>query len=493
MAETLQLQAGNQPVPKIPVGETGTIGLKEINGVILEESRRDLQFPMAAKTFKKMGNDAIIASGLSLFEVMISRTNWVVKEPPSASELCKKQAQYLRQCQDDMEHSWYSFIKEAVSFYTYGFSVHEIVLRKRRHKDGSKYDDNLYGIRKLPIRSQDTIERWEFSEDGRELKGVWQDPNLIVDFFNSYYWTSGKSADKKLDKKFLRRNKFLLFTADSTRGNPQGKSPLLKCYYAWKYRTAIEEQEAIGVTRDLGGIPRFKIPSRYLANDASEEEKATTKAYTEIGKNIQSNEQAYVIVPSDRDESGELMFDFDLISSTGAKQYDTGAIISRYNNTILQALWADVLQMGQSGVGSYSLSDTKTSLVTMAVQDKLIGMRETLKELRDTLFRQNGWSLEGDLPYWDFEELESQDLDALSKAVQRIVAVGAVEVDREILNITRTALGAKPIDAEEEPRTQYLPAKESKSGAGMESGLPSGTGDATGNSGNSSTSNKENT
>ena len=488
-AESLDLSTGSESVPRIPFSETGAIGLKQINGQILEESRRELTYPQAAKTFKTMSRDATIASGLDLFQMMMSRVKWTVHVPQDASEDIKKKARFLAQVQEDMEHSWYSFIKEAVSFYTYGFAPHEIVLRRRLKSNGSKYDDGLVGIKKLPIRSQDTISRCEFSEDGRNFLGFWQNPKGILDFYGGFNGGKASSADEV----FLRKNKLLIFTCDSGRGNPMGSSPLLKCYYAWKYRTKIEEHEAVSLSRDLNGIPRFKIPSEYLSEQASDDKKAAAAAYMQIGRNIQSNEQASVVVPSDRDDKGNLIFEFDLVTSSGSNRFDTNAIIGRYNSIILQSLWADILQMGQgSSTGSYSLSDTKRGLVVMAVEDKLMGMQETLKELRDMLFKMNGWDLEGELPYWQFEEVQETDLDVLSKAVQRYAATGAIELDREVLNITRQSIGAKPHNIDEEPLEDYLPEKTSNSGAGMAEGLNSGTGSAAGSSGDSSTANTEN-
>jgi len=487
-AESLDLSTGSESVPRIPYSETGGIGLKQINGMILEESRRELQYPQAAKTFKTMSRDATIASGLDLFQMMMSRVKWTVHVPQDASEDIKKKAIFLKQVQEDMEHSWYAFMKEAVSFYTYGFAPHEIVLRKRLKVNGSKYDDGLVGVRKLPIRSQDTISRCEFSEDGRTFLGFWQNPKGILDFYGGF--NGGKAYS--VDEVFLRKSKILNFTCDSSRGNPMGTSPLLKCYYAWKYRTKIEEHEAVSLSRDLNGIPRFKIPSEYLSEGASADKKAAAEAYMQIGRNIQSNEQASVVVPSDRDEKGNLIFEFDLVTSSGSNRFDTNSIIGRYNSIILQSLWADILQMGQSSVGSFSLSDTKRGLVIMAVEDKLMGMQETLKELRDLLFKMNGWDLQGELPYWQYEEVQETDLDVLSKAIQRYAATGAIELDREVLNITRQSVGAKPHAIDEEPLEEYLPEKTSNSGAGMAEGLNSGTGSASGGSGDSSTANTEN-
>ena len=487
-AESLDLSTGSESVPRIPYSETGGIGLKQINGMILEESRRELQYPQAAKTFKTMSRDATIASGLDLFQMMMSRVKWSVHVPQDASEDIKKKAVFLKQVQEDMEHSWYAFMKEAVSFYTYGFAPHEIVLRKRLKINGSKYDDGLVGVRKLPIRSQDTISRCEFSEDGRTFLGFWQNPKGILDFYGGF--NGGRASS--MDEVFLRKNKILNFTCDSNRGNPLGTSPLLKCYYAWKYRTKIEEHEAISLSRDLNGIPHFMIPSEYLSEGASDDKKAAAEAYMQIGRNIQSNEQASLTTPSDRDEKGNLLFDFSLVSSGGSNRFDTNSIIGRYNSIILQSLWADILQMGQSSVGSFSLSDTKRGLVIMAVEDKLMGMQETLKELRDLLFKMNGWDLQGELPYWQYEEVQETDLDVLSKAIQRYAATGAIELDREVLNITRQSVGAKPHAIDEEPLEEYLPEKTSNSGAGMAEGLNSGTGSASGGSGDSSTANTEN-
>jgi len=47
-------------------------------------------------------------------------------------------------------------------------------LRGLTYEAGSSYNDNKIGIKKLPVRSQDTITRWVFSDDGRDLVGLEQ-------------------------------------------------------------------------------------------------------------------------------------------------------------------------------------------------------------------------------------------------------------------------------------------------------------------------------
>ena len=62
-----------------------------------------------------------------------------------------------------------------------GFSVHEIVLRRRLKSKGSKYNDGYIGIKALPIRSQNTIiNGFLYSDDGRKVVAIRQYLNKIA-------------------------------------------------------------------------------------------------------------------------------------------------------------------------------------------------------------------------------------------------------------------------------------------------------------------------
>lgn len=242
--ETQGLQTGDATAPRIRLGEVGTTGLKLSNKQILEESREELRWPRAIKTYKDMGKDATISSAINLFKMMVSRIEWDVEPPKNSTEEQEKKAAFIKQCMNDMEHSWFEFIQNASSSYTYGFSVHEKVYRRRTRESGSKYSDGLIGWRKLPIRSQDTISGWVFSDDGRELLEVEQDLSTV-----SHYGRYNSLAQKNGNSIKIPRKKFLLFRVNPERDNPEGNSLLKTVYLSWKYRTAIEEQEAIGIVR----------------------------------------------------------------------------------------------------------------------------------------------------------------------------------------------------------------------------------------------------
>lgn len=455
-----ELEADDVSAPRVRLTEVGYTGLHVSNGVILEEAKKELRFPKNVETYKKMAMDTTLSSAIGLYEMMIARVTWKCEPPEDATETEKAKAAFINTCMHDMEHSWFDFIKEVSSMFTFGFSVHEKVFRQRLRRTGSRYNDGLIGLRKLPIRSQDTISKWLFSDNGRELVGVEQNIEGVEDF---YRYTALK--DTKVE---LPRNKFLLFRTNVKRDNPEGTSPLKACYQSWKWRTTLQEHEAIGVSREMRGVPVFGIHPKYMNPDASPEDKAVYEQFKQIGTNLHNNEQSCVIYPLAYDpDSRQPLFTFDLKSITGTKGYDTGAIIQRYNNEMLMAWYADLLKMGQEKVGSFSLAGAKTNILAMAIEHRLKEIQTVLNtDLIPQLFALNKWADER-LPQFVFDDLDEVDLDEFSKAIQRIASVNLVEFDRPLANLVRKRLGADEKPEDSPVNDDELPNNRSRSGDGF--------------------------
>lgn len=454
-------------LPRLRLGEMGFTGLKQRDGYIQEECRRELRFPLANKTFRTMSQDATIAAALSLFKMMISRVEWNIDLGPEPDAAMRERGKFLEECMGDMEHTWRSFIQEVTSALTYGYSVHEKVFRRRTWDAGSKYNDNKFGIRKLPIRSQDTIQRWIFSPDGRDLVGVQQ--NLCEVTGSSDRYLNLMNSTGTVD---IPRKKFLLFRVDASRDNPEGNSPLRGCYHAWKYRVMMEEAEGVGVSRDMNGMPTLYLPPRYMSEDATQSEKRIYEYYKNVIRNIQMNEQSGLILPQAFDpDSRQPLFKFELTSTQGTKMYDTDAIIKRWDNKILMVLFADMLKMGQDQVGSYSLAGAKTNIMAMAIEARLQEIQDVLNfDLIPHLFAYNGVSPDVKLPTLKYGDLDEVDLDEFSKAIQRMGSVGALELDRPMANKIRQALKVpvKPDDAPVDK--EEIMGGDSQAGDGMAAG-----------------------
>lgn len=470
MAKRTRVHKAAAPMPRLRLGEIGSVGLQQFHGHIDEEHRRELRFPEANRTFRLMSEDATIKSAISLVEMMISRVDWTVDLGVEPDQAMIKRGEFLESVIHDMEHSFADFIREVTSMYTYGFCVNEKVYRRRTYENGSSYNDNKIGIRKLPVRSQATISRWVFSEDGRELIGCEQNLAGIQGAGDRYANLISLDTDGVIR---IPRKKFLLFRVDAKRDNPEGNSPLRGCYNAWLFRRQIEEQEAIGITRDMNGMPTLYLPPRYMSEDASDSEKAIFEYYKNVIRNIQMNEQSGLILPQAFDpESRQPLFKFELTSTQGGKMYDTDVIIKRWDNKILQVLFADMLKMGQDQVGSYSLAGAKTNIMAMAIEARLKEIQDTLNnDLIPQLFALNGETLTAkELPKLQYGDLDEVDLDEFSKAIQRMGSVGALELDRPMANKIRESIKVvakrddEPVDKDE------IMGGDSQAGDGMAAG-----------------------
>lgn len=454
------LEADTDSIPRIKLGEIGYTGLHISNGQILEEAKRELRFPECVRTYKNMAMDTTLSSAISLYEMMVGKVDWKCVPPDDATPTEKQRAEFINSCMGDMEHTWFDFISEVTSCFTYGFSVHEKVYRRRMRRFGSKYNDGLVGLRKLPIRSQDTIEKWLYADNARDLIGVEQSLEGVIDYYRID--AKGRTTVE------IPREKFLLFRCNTKKDNPEGTSPLKSCYTSWKWRTLLEEHEAIGVSREMRGVPVVSIPPRYMSEDASDSEKAIYEYYKQMVRNLHLNEQTGIVMPLAYDpESRQPLFKFELLSVTGTKGYDVSQIITRYDNKMLMAFFADLLRLGQEKVGSFSLAGAKTSILAMAIEYRLREIKSVLdKDLIPSLFAMNGWTDER-LPTFSYSDLDESDLDDFSKAIQRIFSVNAVEFDRPVANIIRERLGVKGKPEEQEVDEDALPNNRSRSGDGM--------------------------
>lgn len=483
---------GDSAPLRLRMGEIGQTGIVTLGGQVgLDTDRWELQWPYCINTYTKMKNDPVIAPALNLVEIFISRSKWRVEIPKNASADLKAKAKYLKEVMHDMEHSWYSFIKDAAGYNTYGFGIHEIVLRKRRKRYGSKYDDGLVGVHKLPSRAQETIYRFNYDENFRDLESIDQ----------TYYTNNNKGSLNTLDinqptavpYKNIPRYKFLLFRNASRKDSPLGSSPLAAAWASWKYMTSIKEFEAISIATDARGLKVLYIPPEYMSADASDEEKEVYSYYKQVMNCIHKSEQSGLILPNVFGDDGKTgMFKLELLGVQGQKTVDADLVIQRYVKEILTCLFADSLLLGQLDNGSNALADSKNTLVGMYVESKLLEIKDQINHhLVRLLWEANGWDLK-EVPEITYEGLDKKDLDIFSKFIQRIGAVGYLPKDLAVINEIMEQLGLDPYPENTSLDTLNLPEDKSGSGEGMAKGT-SGNGTAKSSSKkDSSSSNKEN-
>lgn len=471
--------------------EIGGNGLQESDGSIYEQVKEELRFPQAANTYKLMYNDPLIFAAINLTINMMAKVGWGVRPKKTKTAKQVKYSNFIEECMGDLEgQSWKEFIKTVLTMVPYGFSVQEKVFRRRTRKNGSMYNDNLVGWKKLAHRSQNTVRKWEFSDDGRELIGLYQDLSTLAG--NDRYGKLMASPEYKTDGLHLKRQKFLLFRHGGS-DNPEGHSPLAACYIPWRYKTTLEEHECIGVSRDLRGLPLIKLHPKYMSADASEADKKVYQYFMRMVELMNSGENAGGVIPAMYDDKGNALVDFSLMGVNGAKAYDTDKIIKRYEDKILTALFADILKLGHNTHGSFSLAGAKTNITAINIEARLQEIADVINnDLIPHTFALNGWDLK-DAPEVYFEDLDEEDLDVFSKLIQRMGSVNYIPRTREFVAQSLKRAGFDGwediLEMDEESFNEMFTDNEVAAARGMEEGNPSGTGQA---NSNGSATNSEN-
>jgi phage gp29-like protein len=393
--------------------ELGSSGLRRSGGTITEEFLANLQGVKGFKVYREMrDNDPVIGAMLYAIDKVITRLEWHVEGED------ERTATFVQECLDDMSDSWDATLQNILSMLVYGWSFHEIVYKIRGGltddpRTNSRFKDHRIGWRKWPVRAQETLQEWMIDERGGIQGMVQIDP-------------SGGGLHR------IPIEKALLFRTTTNRNNPEGYSLLRNAYRPWFYKRRIEEIEAVGIERDLAGLPMAFVPPEYLMNTANPAQKAVLQAITDIVQNVKRNEQEGIVFPAAYDEQGNRVFDLQLLSASGGRQFDTGAVIQRYDQRIAMSLLSDFLLLGSDRVGSFALGTAKIDLWTLAVDSIAKTIAEVVNQYAiPRLLTLNAMRTDK-LPYLTYGQVSSVELSDVADYVSKLVGVGAIMPDPQL-------------------------------------------------------------
>ena len=366
--------------------ELGSTGLKRYGGYIYEEIDLKLLRTYGPKTYREMiDTDPIVGALIYSMKVLIRNVKWTVKPNKRGDAAAKKNATFLQEVIDDMHIPWGETITEISSFLEYGFSLHEICYKRRLGAKSdpvktSMYKDGKIGWSKLAIRSQEScVEgRWFFDEHG-EITAVYQ------------------LAPPDYAYVIIPRSKFLLFRTTMSKNNPEGRSLLRSAYRPFYMKRNIENIEAIGIERDLAGLPVMYCPAEYLMPSATPEQKQLANELKKIVTNIRVDDQMGLVMPMQYTENGDPRFKLELLSTGGKRSFDTTAIITRYATEIAMSVLGDFVMLGNTGRGTQALAREKANMFMTAIETWLQVIADIFNnDAIPRLFAANG--ITDDLP-----------------------------------------------------------------------------------------------
>lgn len=427
---------------KSKYGEFGKTGLPVYSGLVYDEIDTRLTADVWRKIVREMSEtDSSIKALLFVIEMIARQVEWEIKpfEPTTEDE---DLALFVRECMfDDMQQTWQDTVAEILSFIPWGWSWFEIVYKRRAggrksKSGGSRFTDGRIGWRKWAIRSQESLYEWKFDE--------WNEISAMV-----------QMPAPDFDTLEIPFEKSLHFRTSSHKQNPEGRSILRAAYRNYYRKRHFENIQGIGIERDIAGLPKIGAPLEIFRENATPDQKALLEYLKELGENIRQNETSYVIYPLEYDAKGKKLYDIELMSAGGERQFNITEIIDHEDQRMLMSAMADFLLLGSKEVGSYALSDTKVRTFLKALKTWIDTICDTVNRYAiPPLLELNGKSSDR-APYLEAGTLEDISLEVLGTYIDVLIKAGVQFTDEEkeyLKGRANIPVDAKPTtDAKTEP------------------------------------------
>lgn len=284
--------------------------------------------------------------------------------PAEEDAEAKRFAEIFTSMMSDMNRPFGEHVEDMLTMLWAGFAPVELITKRRTSLD-SRYTDGLYGIRALNLIDQTSIWDWVYEAD--ELVGFKQ------------------MGPKVIGNGLVPMSKVLNYRTSSQYNRPWGKALLKPAWRAWRLKRKIQDSEALGIERELCGLPIFEMPESVIAEQFETEADGTTptenaKRAQAMVQNAQSatrdmrlNKSGGLVIPSDtygdEFESGSTVrkYNFRIQTTGGQRSVDSRTAARDYDHAIARVAMMQFLTLGQRSGGSYSLSDDQSSMAVNSI------------------------------------------------------------------------------------------------------------------------------
>ncbi len=382
-----RLPSTNATRPTIGEGaEFGATNPHRAGATLYEDFLPQLRGPKAALLYEEMAwNDATIGAILYAVEQLSRQVKWTVESDSDQTR------DFLDENVKGLTSSWDDFISAILSELVYGWSMFEVVY---------KLEAGKVWWHKFGFRNQTSLVRWVLDEHG-ELEAFVQ----------------SKPGGAPV---VIPVEKLIHFRTTTGEGRPEGRSWLRRIYRSWHIKKYVEDQTAIGVSRDLVGTPMMTMPADELLAGPGNAAYDTVK---KIVTRVKVDEQAGLMIPSDVDpDTKEPLYKFELLSTSGRPKVDALAYIRSLAQDIAAVMLAQFIGLGRDTVGSRALAEPQQELFQTALEALLDSIEEQFhRQATVKLLEVNGLE-PGRIVHGPVKDI---DMDAITTGILRISQAGA--------------------------------------------------------------------
>src|SRR5262245_13561423 len=254
--------------------EIGAVGLPIFAGRLSLDPNYRLRGAAAMRIYRQMLLDEPACAALRTAVLTLFKTDMQV-QPAGDTPQDQAAAQFVEECLGDMRDSLPTTLRQMAGMIFYGFSIHELVYKRRTGGNGSKYDDGRVGWAAWALRRQESLYVWQTDPRGKAY-GFTQRPAPTYELLT------------------IPLTKCIHLVADDSEASPEGVSWLRGMYRYWYMVTQFELLFGIALERFGTGMPVF---SRVESTANVTLTQAQQDTLAEIAAALRQNEEAYVLEP----------------------------------------------------------------------------------------------------------------------------------------------------------------------------------------------------
>lgn len=316
--------AAKPPAP--PLGEIGFTGIDRYNTLTPGEYNPKLSGSLALETYDRMRTHHQVQAVEMSCSLPIIGAEWTVN-PGGDGAADREAAELIQTNLANMSVPWPELIQQMLSSLMYGFAAHEKIFEEA---------NGYVRWRKLADRPQTTVSEFMYDDQGG-LAGLKQ---------------SGYAPDGTYRSDVpIPIDRLLITTYRREGGNAAGR-PLSRAMYApWWCQTNLLRLVMIGLEKTLVGTHMAAYPSGASQDDRD--------AFLRTLENIRIHERAAFIYP-DTWKPG--------ILEGSRSPLDALPMVRYFNDCIAIAALTQLLNLGMTDTGSFSLSQVHLRIYIMALQ-----------------------------------------------------------------------------------------------------------------------------
>lgn len=436
------------------IGGSGLPGAQEGLGFIYDDRIPELNGIEGRRNLRALAeNEPIVWASLYAIEQLVRSVSWRAEPNKEASTTDGENGARFAESVlfEDLDVPFPEVVADSLTMLAYGFAIQEMIFKQRNGSKSdpimsSSFDDGYWGVARLAPRAQDTIWRWIYGPGRDRITGIEQmlpDSGQVI----IPYW------------------KTLHYRTTNLRSNPEGRAITRGAWRPWKRKQELELAEGRMMSRAAGFV-EMRIPGKYLSIRATPDERLVASSYRDAADRVAAERQGSMVIPSDRDEKGNPLFEINYKTTDSRRASEIAASIERYDRRIAMTMQTDFILIGHEAVGSYSLGESKTSVFARSVTAILNNIADQFNRvLLPTLWSLNDFDL-STMPRLVPGELEDTDLASMGGFITALAGAGMPLFPDEATENTLRDLGGLP------PRSESSQAQATATPGAAAAGTP---------------------